>query len=103
VQATTYQAATRWWLGMRVDALSASLSLGVAIRAANSGGPGDRPAPLASRLHGIHTFFLLNLYIGSNESHLPFAPLAERELSSQVAMFSVFNRQRLSPVTNQGC
>ena len=34
----------------------------VAARDANSGGPGGRPAPLASRLHSIPTPFPLNLY-----------------------------------------
>ena len=31
VQASTYQAATRWWLGMRIDGLSASLSFLVTV------------------------------------------------------------------------
>jgi ATP-binding cassette subfamily C (CFTR/MRP) protein 1 len=45
VQAATYYDANQWWLGMRIDTLSACLSLGVTFFAVYSGA---RPSPAAA-------------------------------------------------------
>ena len=53
IQLTDQRLAERLLVGQR---------FAVASGAANSGGPGGRPAPLASRLHRIPNHVLLNLH-----------------------------------------